>query len=113
MTPQKFLRELKSHNTGQYQIVSVLRDLILASREEVTEEVKYGGLLYSLEKPCAGIFVYKNHVSMEFSEGAQFADPKKLLKGKGAYRRHLTFATVGDLIEEDVRTFLSQALHTR
>lgn len=110
MSPEKFLKELKVHNIEQYKIVSTIRKLILATDKNVSEEIKYGGLLYSNQKPYTGLFVSKKHVSMEFSEGASFTDPKKLLEGTGKYRRHLKFHALDEINETHIKSFLKQAL---
>jgi hypothetical protein len=108
ITPEKFLKELKAFDKEKYAIVTTLRDLVLTNKS-TSEEIKYGGLLYSLEKPYTGIFVYKNHVTLEFSEGAKLNDPDKLLNGSGRHRRNLQFKTVNEINKSVVRDFLKQA----
>jgi len=108
MTPEKFLKELKTHRTEQYKVVAAIRELIFRFDKSVNEEIKYGGLLYSQEKPFGGLFVYKDHVSMEFSDGACFSDPGKLLIGCGKFRRHLKFKTAEDVNEVNIHNFLKQ-----
>lgn len=108
LTPKDFLTQLKAHDTEKYKIVSTLRDLILKDKK-TSEEIKYSGLLYSQEKPYAGLFVSKNHVSMEFSEGASFDDPKSALEGAGKHRRHLKFSDVDEITSSQIRGFLKQA----
>ena len=110
MTPTTFLTELKSHDKKKYDIVVALRKIIRGQKIKPTEETKYGGLLYSLSKPYTGLFVSKHHVSMEFSDGAQFSDPEKILKGAGKFRRHLVFTTKADISKKDVTYFLKQAM---
>jgi hypothetical protein len=108
MSPEKLLNELKTHNSEQYKIVSSLRNLVLKDKN-TSEEVKYGGFYYSKEKPYMGIFVSKNHVSMEFSNGAQFDDQDKLLQGSGKQRRHLKFSSMEDISKTAINSFLKQA----
>ena len=108
VTPEQFLTELKAHNQEQYAIVTTLRDLIIAHKG-TSEEIKYGGLLYSTHKPYTGIFVYKHHVTLEFSEGTKLDDPDNLLSGTGKYRRNLQFKTVADIEKGMVRKFIQQA----
>jgi hypothetical protein len=110
MTPEKFLVELKAHSREQYAIVRTLRNLILNTHNTSTEEIKYGGLLYSNQKPYTGLFVSKNHVSMEFSEGARLDDPSNLLTGSGKYRRHIKFRSVEEINEREIKNFLKQAV---
>jgi hypothetical protein len=62
------------------------------------------------KKFVGGIFSYKDHVSLEFSEGASFDDPDGRLEGKGKNRRHLKFVTVEDVEGKGAEGFLKQAL---
>jgi hypothetical protein len=76
---------------------------------------KYGGEVLapdpdSDKKFVGGIFSYKDHVSLEFSQGATFDDPDGMLEGKGKNRRHLKFVTVEDVTGKDAEGFLKQAL---
>ncbi len=76
---------------------------------------KYGGEVLahdpeSDKKFVGGIYVYKDHVSLEFSQGASFDDPDGRLEGKGKGRRHLKFATVEEVTRKDAEEFLRQAL---
>ena len=76
---------------------------------------KYGGEVLahdpeSDKKFVGGIYVYKDHVSLEFSQGASFDDPDGRLEGKGQGRRHLKFATVEEVTRTDAEGFLRQAL---
>ena len=111
MTPKKLLAELKAFDKEKSAIVTTLRDLIL-THKNTSEEVKYGGLLYSLKKPYTGIFVYKNHVTLEFTDGAKFDDPNQLLQGSGKHRRHLQFKSSSDIKKSVVQGFLKQARGT-
>ncbi|WP_224817166.1 DUF1801 domain-containing protein [Hasllibacter sp. MH4015] len=58
----------------------------------------------------AGVFAYKDHVSVEFSEGADFDDPNGHLEGGGKRRRHVKLRDVDGVAGKDVRQFLAQAL---
>ena len=108
VTPEKFLKELKAHDKEKFAIATTLRALI-QEHKDTNEEIKYGGLLYSQDKPYTGIFVYTNHVTLEFSEGAKLKDPEKLLTGSGKHRRHLKFVKAAEIKKGVVREFLQQA----
>jgi hypothetical protein len=108
MTPQQFLKELKEHDTDKYLIVTTLRELVMKDKS-TTEEIKYGGLLYSVKKPYTGIFVYKDHVNLEFTDGVKLNDPAGLLTGSGKQRRHCTFVTTSDIDSTAVAALLQQA----
>ena len=76
---------------------------------------KYGGEVMAPDPTndktfVGGIFAYKDHVSLEFSQGASFDDPDGRLEGKGKNRRHLKFKTVEDVTEKGAKGFLKQAL---
>ncbi len=106
-----FLSELEQKSAEQFNLVSELRHAFLASHQALSEEIKYGGILFSLcGSPVGGIFVYKEHVSVEFSEGAHFHDPQGLLEGKGKLRRHLKIRSVNDISAKETRAFMAQAV---
>jgi hypothetical protein len=93
------------------------------SIKEIVEQIapdlrflpKYGGEVLAPDPDndkifVGGIFSYKDHVSLEFSQGASFDDPDGRLEGKGNNRRHLKFVTVEDVVGKDAEGFLKQAL---
>ncbi len=77
---------------------------------QLSEEVKYGGILISAATEFCGIFVYQAHISIEFGQGVLLQDPKLLLEGKGKYRRHLKIKTQQDIESKEVLLFIKQAL---
>ena len=108
ISPTQWLKELKSHDGNKYKIATVLHDLVLTDKP-TTEEVKYGGLLYSNASSYTGIFVYTNHVTLEFSEGAKLKDPKGVLQGAGKFRRNIKFTTPDDIDPKVIRNLLKEA----
>ena len=76
----------------------------------ITEEVKYGGILFSAEKPFCGIFSYAKHVSLEFGAGASLPDKFKVLEGEGKLRRHIKLSSAQDIAEKHVGEYLLLAL---
>ena len=74
----------------------------------------YGGIVFETEPGTHGTlvcghFIYKNHVSLEFGQGAQLSDPDKVLEGKGEYRRHIKLRGPQDIREKSVRSYIEQA----
>ena len=74
----------------------------------------YGGIVFELEPGnpktmVCGHFVYKNHVSIEFTNGNELRDPKGVLEGNGKYRRHIKLTRQGDICEKSVRSMIEQA----
>jgi len=108
MTPDEFLEEVRDKDKAQYALVKEIQRTFRKYLSYAEVEVKYGGLLYSIEKPVGGIFVSKNHVSVEFSNGSDFSDPEKLLLGSGKYRRHLKFDDVDQVKSSQIDFFLKQ-----
>ena len=91
-------------------LVSRLRGVVLAADPSICEEVKYGGILFSAGSPFCGIFSHPRHVMLEFSRGAELADPDHLLEGDGKKRRHLKLTVPTDLRRKKVKEFVLQAL---
>lgn len=88
---ERMLQEIREHNGEHLSIVARLREIIFAADPSIEEEVKYGGLRYSSSKAFCGIFSYKDHVTLEFSDGATLSDPYGVLEGSGKHRRHIKF----------------------
>ncbi|PAT43035.1 hypothetical protein CK621_05735 [Vandammella animalimorsus] len=93
-------------------IALAARGLILQCADQVSDEVKYGGILFAAPVPFCGVFVYKQHVTVEFSHGALMADPHGLLEGKGKGRRHLKLHTLADVQDKHLADYLPLALVT-
>ena len=107
---QKFLDDIAETDSEKFEILQSLRGIVFAKLSEVSEIVKYGGIMFSLEgqKDFGGIFVYKEHVSLEFSKGAKFSDPQKLLEGKGKFRRHLKIRFLAEIKTKNTEFFIAQ-----
>jgi hypothetical protein len=74
----------------------------------------YGGTVYETRAGVpstlvCGVFIYKSHVSLEFSEGTSLKDPDKLLEGKGKKRRHIKLRVLKDIGDRNVAGFLTAA----
>lgn len=96
-------------NLALYEIANSVRTRILQLADTVGEEVKYGGILFAAPEPFCGIFVYKQHVSVEFAHGAKIVDPHGLLEGKGKGRRHLKLHTLEDIENKHLTDYLRLA----
>jgi len=74
----------------------------------------YGGIIFEKEAGNSrtrvlGYFVYKQHISLEFTHGAKFEDPSNVLEGKGIFRRHLKLYTPDDIKRLHASFFIRQA----
>ena len=102
----KLLEDIRFLDEGRFELVQTLRGLILDLGASVSEEVKYGGLLFSAGKPFCGVFSYANHVSLEFGAGASMPDKYKVLEGEGKLRRHIKLSSLQDIAGKHVREYL-------
>lgn len=96
-------------------ITRALDRLIREAAPDVNLVPKYGGTLYTLwpdqkEGQFCGVFPYKDHVQLAFSEGAQLADPDGALTGTGKFRRHVNFASVSEIDAGVIAGLLKEAV---
>jgi hypothetical protein len=103
------LADIRLADEDRYQIVQSLRRLVASVSPDITEELNYGGLLYSAGSPFCGVFAYARHVSLEFSRGADLADPHAVLEGQGKKRRHIKIVQRGDIFKKNVREYVERA----
>lgn len=106
----RLLEDIRLLDAGRFELVQSLRELILNLDPSISEEVKYGGLLFSAGKPFCGIFSYTKHVSLEFGAGASLPDAFKVLEGEGKFRRHIKLMSAQDISGKHVREYLVLAL---
>ena len=108
----KLLEDIRLLNPEHFELVQTLRKIVLGLDSTISEEVKYGGILFSAEKPFCGIFSYAKHASLEFGEGASLPDKFKVLEGEGKLRRHIKLTSTQDIADKHVREYLVLALKT-
>lgn len=106
-----FLQDLEFSNGEKFQIVEKLLEICLSVYQNLITDIKYGGIIIMLQnKHVCGIFVYKNHVTLEFSNGYLLKDPEKILQGNGQFRRHLKFEKYDDIVTQNSSFFIKQLL---
>ena len=65
----KFIQDLMFTDKDKGEILVSLRELLLKIAPNVKEEIKYGGLVFTIDKRLfCGIFIRKNHISVEFEK---------------------------------------------
>lgn len=106
---QAFLRDVKERRSDQLEIVTRLREIALSSGSSITEEVKYGGILFSSKDGFCGVFSHAHHVTLEFSQGAALPDPHGVLNGAGKYRRHIKILHISDIDTKHVAHYVGMA----
>ena len=104
------LQDIRLLGEEQFQIVEAVRALMKRSIKPLSEEVKYGGIVFSSDVQFAGVFAYRAHVSVEFSQGARIEDADGFLEGGGKGRRHIKLAKVGEVSSKRLAKYLPLAL---
>jgi len=105
----ELLDGIRSRDPDRYLLVERLRRLVLALAPRVTEELRYGGLLFSAGPPFCAIFSYDKHVALEFSQGATLPDKHKVLEGDGKKRRYIRIEAGADLFNKNITEYLALA----
>ncbi|MNM57409.1 hypothetical protein D3C81_686080 [compost metagenome] len=107
---QTLLEDIRHVNEQNYEIVESIRALMRKTFEKLSEEVKYGGILFTSGIQFCGVFAYKEHVTVEFGSGAKIADPLGFLEGSGKGRRHIKLRSAAQINEKNLAVYLSLAL---
>lgn len=108
---QNFLDGIMMMAGEQYNSLIEMREIVFNIYPKTEERIMYGGILFSLNGvDYSGLFVRKNHISFEFSNGYIMKDPNKSLEGRGQYRRHLKIKSQEDISNKDVAFFVKQAV---
>lgn len=106
-----FISDIQSINPEHAEIIKLVSDLFIDEYSGLVSGIKYNGLVFFQDKTLiGGIFPYKNHLSIEFSNGAHFDDPSSVLEGKGKKRRHLKIYGVGDIVAKNAKYLVKQAV---
>ncbi len=106
-----FLNDIQSISPEQVKQIDSIRCLFNGASQALTEEIKYGGLVFFKSGSLiGGIFPYKKHISIEFSNGADFNDSSGLLEGKGKRRRHLKIFKAQDIDDKNALFYIKQSV---
>ena len=106
---ENWLATICKQDALRYELVMAVRQLILKTAKNITEELKYGGILFSDGDAFCGVFSYAAHISLEFGKGAELADEHKALEGKGKGRRHIKIASMADVKAKHVKHYIGLA----
>lgn len=108
---QALLEEIRLVSEQNYEIVEAVRALVKKTFETTSEEVKYGGILFTSGVQFGGVFSYKAHVTVEFGSGSKITDTFGFLEGAGKGRRHVKLMSVAQIKDKKLAQYLSLALH--
>lgn len=106
------LEDIRRHSEERFSLMQAVRQLVLDLDPGVSEEVKYGGLLFTAGMPFCGVFAYTKHVSLEFGDGAALPDEYGVLEDAGKLRRHIKLCTIDDVDQKYVLHYVTLALRT-
>ena len=108
----KFFGDIQFQSPEKFKIMKSIRKIFNDYNPKLDEEIKYGGLVFNLSNTLmGGIFVYSEHISIEFSFGVELADPDRILEGKGKKRRHIKIRQIKDIQEKKVKNFVASAMN--
>lgn len=111
MEVQTFLEATQVMSPDKYDSMIEIREIFHESYPAAEEKIMYGGLTFFLNNELfSGIFISKNHISIEFSNGFQMNDLNNHLEGKGKYRRHLKIYQRVDIQSKDIAYYIKQAV---
>lgn len=99
---------------GMVALADELEAFIMESIPKSDTVKKYGGTLFTLkpnekEGQFCGVFIYKQHVQLSFSKGAELTDTKGLLTGSGKLRRHVNLQSLEQVNLKELKKLLRQA----
>lgn len=108
---QALLQDIRFVSEQNYEIVEAVRALVKSTFETSSEEVKYGGILFTSGVQFAGVFSYKAHVTVEFGSGSKITDTFGFLEGSGKGRRHIKLMSVPQIKDKELAQYLALAWH--
>ena len=92
-------------------MINALRRFVKSEAPRLEESVKWGnGCWLRGDVPVAYVYSAPDHVQFGFFNGANLKDPKALLRGKGAYVRHIRLTKSTDIDAAPFRALLKQAV---
>ena len=107
---EKLLEDFELVNPVLVIIMRSLRKMVRKIAPHSEEKIMYGGIIYSIpERMFCGLFLRKNHISVEFDLGYLLNDDDKYLEGKGKYRRHLKIHNEEEIIIKKVEKFIKES----
>ncbi len=94
------------------QMLARLRKLIRSAVPETTEEWKWGTAVWSQKGPVCSAGAFKDHVKLNFFQGASLKDPKHLFNSglEAKATRAINFGEGDDINELALRDLLRAAV---
>jgi hypothetical protein len=99
---------LMSIPASHHELVQLLDSVIMQAAPMLTSSLKWSNLTYGTSRNICAIVTHKNHVNLQFFEGAHLNDPGSVLTGTGKDMRHIKLVGVSDVDTEYIALLLRQ-----
>jgi len=104
-----FMQDILYTDSDKGEVLVCLREIVLKVAPDAKEEIKYGGLVFVIGKRLfCGIFIRKNHITIEFDRGIEMEDADNYLEGSGI-RRHIKLFQQKDIRNKKVEYYIKQS----
>ena len=112
---EAFIEGLEAFDDDRHEIISRVRERLIAKHPQLEERFQYGGILfYDRAQAYCGLFARKDYVTVELGNAAYIEDSFGHLEGKGTKegRRHLRLQTAADIEGTHVEDYLDLTWET-
>jgi len=111
---EKLLQEFEMVNPALAIIMRSVRKMVLEIAPDSKEKIMYGGIIYFLPgRMFCGLFLRKNHISVEFDLGYLLKNKDKYLEGAGKFRRHLKIHNEEEVKIKKVKKFIKESFNLK
>ena len=100
---------IESWPEPQQAIAFQLRSLVLGLDIGIEEAVKWKMPTFFLDSNVCGILCCRDHVNLQFFNGADLTDPANKLEGTGKSMRHIKFYSLDELDRNLVSGYVREA----
>ena len=116
--PRELLEFLCRHEPGLQRVALGLRNVVVDEMAPCHEYIfamrhtivlLYGATDRVIEDCVCIIAVYRRHVNLTFTHGAELDDSYSVLQGTGKRMRHITVKNLYELDRPEIRAYLRQA----
>lgn len=109
---KKLLQDFGFVNPELGKTIRLLRKMVQSIAPDSQEKVMYGGIIfYKGDRMFCGLFLRKNHISIEFDLGYLLKDKNEYLEGTGKYRRHLKIHNKDEVKIKKVEKFVKESFN--
>ena len=109
---ERITNQIEELNDWRGELLARLRNLILETDPEITEEWKWNTAVWAQNGLVCSVGVFKNHVKLHFFQGASLQDPKGLINAglDAKSMRAIDFREGDDLDESGLKDLVRAAI---